>query len=122
MNFRQHSVSFYSNNFPLGRLDLGLMTESESAHPNSQTEFAEFAPADETELINDLEETTSKNAESVNDLLRSLRVDSFEDFFLNFSQPSKNSLQEPSSFKRSVAQVDFALSEISVVLSQPVIR
>lgn len=41
------------------------MTESESAHPNSQPEFAEFAPVDDTELINDLVEESSKAAESV---------------------------------------------------------
>lgn len=46
-------------------LDIGLMTESESAHPNSQPEFAEFAPVDESELINELDEASSKNAESV---------------------------------------------------------
>ncbi|KAG4070146.1 hypothetical protein HA402_013389 [Bradysia odoriphaga] len=62
--------------------DLGLMTEREPAHPSSHPEFSEFAPVDETELIQDSDERTSKAAES----------------------PSKNSLQEPSSFKRSVAQ------------------
>lgn len=56
-------------------LDLGLMTESESAHPHSQPEFAEFAPVDDTELINDLDEASSKTADSVSfhikvDLLR----------------------------------------------------
>ncbi len=43
-------------------LDLGLMTEAESAHQNSQPDFAEFAPVDETELINDTDEATSKPA------------------------------------------------------------
>lgn len=41
------------------------MTESESAHPNSQPEFAEFAPVDESELINDLDEESSKIVDSV---------------------------------------------------------
>lgn len=45
------------------------MTERESAHPSSQTEFAEFAPANESELINELDEPTSKSAESVWDLI-----------------------------------------------------
>lgn len=44
------------------------MTESESAHPNSQPEFAEFAPVDDTELINDLDEASAKSAESVNNI------------------------------------------------------
>lgn len=41
------------------------MTESESAHPNSQPEFAEFAPVDDTELMNDLDEASAKSSESV---------------------------------------------------------
>lgn len=41
------------------------MTESESAHPNSQPEFAEFAPVDESELINELDEESSKIVDSV---------------------------------------------------------
>lgn len=41
------------------------MTESESAHPSSQPEFVEFAPVDETELMQDSAERTPKAAESV---------------------------------------------------------
>lgn len=41
------------------------MTERESAHSNNQPEFAEYAPADDSELVNDLDEASAQIAESV---------------------------------------------------------